>query len=183
MSAAEFTASLTANAATVHGPVTPADAALTVADIVLAIAGVANHAVAVASGDPVLVALGIEGALKAKGLAVLTPDDPAWHDELPAAAAGVTGAMAGVIATGSVGVACGPGMPRATSLVPPAHVCVVRMTDVVATLADALERALAVGLPSNLVWISGPSRTGDLQMTITMGVHGPKRVDVVVVDA
>jgi len=181
VSAERFAAALTTNAAVVHGPVAASDAALAVADVVLAIDGVANAPVAVASADPLLVEYGIEAALREKGVAVLGADDAAWRDELPRAAAGVTGAAAGVIATGSVGVVCGPGMPRATSLVPPAHVCVVRMTDVVETLADGLDRVLAAGLPSNLVWISGPSRTGDLQMTITMGVHGPKRVDIVLV--
>ncbi|HWS46659.1 MAG TPA: LUD domain-containing protein, partial [Acidimicrobiia bacterium] len=69
-------------------------------------------------------------------------------------------------------------------LVPPAHVCVVRTADVVDTLADALARlaATASDLPSALTFVGGPSRTGDLEMILTLGVHGPRTVDVVLVD-
>jgi L-lactate dehydrogenase complex protein LldG len=65
------------------------------------------------------------------------------------------------------------------SLVPPAHVCLLRAGDLVEDLAEALARLDS--LPSGLVWISGPSRSADLEMTLTLGVHGPASVDVVIV--
>src|SRR3954465_7277550 len=92
---------------------------------------------------------------------------------------GVAGAGAGVAASGSVGVACGPGAPRATSLVPPAHICILFSGTMVEDLAEALCRGTE--LPSNLVWVSGPSRSADLELVLTIGVHGPGSVDVIVV--
>jgi L-lactate dehydrogenase complex protein LldG len=53
-------------------------------------------------------------------------------------------------------------------------------------LAEALGRLLPVpgstALPSNLVWVSGPSRSADLELVLTIGVHGPASVDVIVVE-
>ncbi len=50
-----------------------------------------------------------------------------------------------------------------------------------ATFADAIARVAAGPLPSALTWIGGPSRTGDLEMIQTLGVHGPAAVEVVLV--
>jgi L-lactate dehydrogenase complex protein LldG len=175
-----FVTSMTANAGVVHGPFRAAEAADRIAAIACERAG--GRAIALATGDQLLATLDLPGALRGRGATVVVPTDPAWADALAGAGTGVTGAVAAVAETGSVAVACGPGSPRATSLVPAAHVCVVAVDDVVADLATALDRLAAVGLPSNLVWISGPSRTGDIEMTITMGVHGPVSVDVVLVD-
>ncbi|MGH9001503.1 MAG: LUD domain-containing protein, partial [Acidimicrobiia bacterium] len=66
------------------------------------------------------------------------------------------------------------------SLVPPAHICLVRASDVVEDLSEAL--GLLSSMPSAVAWISGPSRSADLEMTLTLGVHGPGSVDVVVID-
>ena len=93
--------------------------------------------------------------------------------------------MAAVAASGTVGIACGPVAPRATSLVPPAHICLVFRGTMVEDLAEALRRVRAdadADLPSGLVWVSGPSRSADLELVLTVGVHGPGSVDVIVVD-
>lgn len=96
----------------------------------------------------------------------------------------MTGAALGVAATGSLLLAAGPRSPRAVSLLPAVHVCLVCASDVVADLASAFASlpAGAAGPPSALTWIGGPSRTGDLEMRTTIGVHGPRVVDVVIVD-
>jgi L-lactate dehydrogenase complex protein LldG len=140
--------------------------------------------VAVSIADPLVARLDLAARLAAAGAEVLLPDDPTWQQALASAGAGVTGAIFGLAATGTVGVPCGPGSPRATSLVPPAHVCLVRTADVVEDLAEALARlsTLPSGLPSGLAWVSGPSRSADLELTLTLGVHGPASVDVVLVD-
>ena len=60
------------------------------------------------------------------------------------------------------------------------HVCVLRASDIVPAFADAVA-SFAGTLPSALTWIGGPSRTGDLEMITTLGVHGPTVVEVVIV--
>jgi L-lactate dehydrogenase complex protein LldG len=137
-------------------------------------------AVAVSTGDSVMKRFAVAERLAAEGLDVLTPDDVFWRERLAEAGVGVTGAVAGVAASGTVGIVCGPGAPRSTSLVPPAHICLVLQGTMVEDLAEAL-RPFDV-LPSGLVWVSGPSRSADLELVLTVGVHGPGRVDVIVVD-
>ena len=142
-------------------------------------------AVALSTGDPVIEKLGVEGKLTAAGLEVLTPDDVFWRERLAEAGVGVTGAIVAAAASGTVGIACGTRAPRATSLVPPAHICLVFL----GTMVDDLDEALrhwattdGADLPSGLVWVSGPSRSADLELVLTIGVHGPGSVDVIVVD-
>jgi L-lactate utilization protein LutC len=119
--------------------------------------------------------------LRDAAVEVLTPDDDSWATRLADAAVGITGARIAVADPAAFAVAAAPGSPRATSLVPHAHLCVLRVADIVPTLADAFARVVDA-LPSALTWISGPSRTGDLEMILTLGVHGPRTVDVVLVD-
>ncbi len=173
-----FAAALTANSAAAVGPL--AWEAAGQAALALALDRAAGAAVAVATGDPVLVRLGFVARLEEAGAKVLLPSDPAWADLLPSAGAGVTGAAFGVAATGTIAVPCGVASPRAVSLVPPAHICVVRASDVVEDLSEAL--GLLSSMPSAVAWISGPSRSADLEMTLTLGVHGPASVDIVLVD-
>ena len=166
-----------------HGPL-PVDEAL---DLLVALARerAGGAAVAVSTGDPVVHKLGVAERLTAAGVEVLTPDDVFWRERLAEAGVGVTGAVAAVAASGSVAVACGPGAPRATGLVPPAHICLVFQGTMVEDLGEGL-RTLGIAnpaqLPSNLVWVSGPSRSADLELVLTVGVHGPGSVDVIVVD-
>jgi L-lactate dehydrogenase complex protein LldG len=120
--------------------------------------------------------------LRDRGVELLAPDDRAWITRLPDAAVGITGSRLAVAEPAAIALAAAPGSPRGTSLLPPAHVCVVRVADVMPTLADAMAVIAAHELPSALTWIGGPSRTGDLEMITTLGVHGPRAVDVVLLD-
>ncbi|MEW6475905.1 MAG: LUD domain-containing protein [Actinomycetota bacterium] len=173
-----FAEVLRAVGGTPHGPL-PVDEALDLL-VELARQRAAGAAVALSTGDPVVEKLGVEGRLRAAGLDVLTPDDVFWRERLAEAGAGVTGAVAAVAASGTVGIACGPRAPRATSLVPPAHIGLVFRGSMVDDLGEALRRIQE--LPSGLVWVSGPSRSADLELVLTVGVHGPGAVDVIVVD-
>ena len=97
-------------------------------------------------------------------------------------AVGVTGALAGIAESGTLVVVSGPGRPRLASLLPPVHVAILRADRLYASLPDLL--AAHPRLPdegSNLVLITGPSRTADIEMTLTRGVHGPGEVHVVLV--
>ena len=98
-----------------------------------------------------------------------------------AAALGVTGCHAAIAETGSLVVLSGPGTPRAASLLPPVHLCLVRRADLFATMGEFFhERASDIAASSCCTFITGPSRTADIELTLTLGVHGPGRVMVVV---
>ena len=180
----KFSEILGAVGGTAHGPL-PVDEAL---DLLVRLCQerAAGAAVALSTGDPVIQQLGVEGRLGVAGVEVLTPDDVFWRERLAEAGVGVTGAVAAAAGSGTVGIACGPRAPRATSLVPPAHICLVLRGTMVEDLAEALSGctppAADTDLPSNLVWVSGPSRSADLELVLTVGVHGPGSVDVIVVD-
>ena len=140
---------------------------------------VADHGVARAVLSAETEARACRGALTALGVAV---DD---HDAAATAAAadlGVTSAVAAVAATGSVVVSSGAARGRTASLLPRVHLCVVPAERLVATPADVL-RGGSDPPPSNLVFITGPSRTGDIEQVMTLGVHGPTAVHVIVTGA
>ena len=98
---------------------------------------------------------------------------------------GITGADYAVAETGSVVVLPRKGLSRLVSLVPPVHVAVVRIGDVVETLDDVfLFRRLEYHrnggeMGSYLNFITGPSRTADIEMKLVVGVHGPREVHLV----
>lgn len=104
------------------------------------------------------------------------------YRRLDAAVVGVTGAHASLADTGSVVLVHGEGRPRLVSLLPPVHVAVVAIDRMHATLG-----ALVANEPTlfqqgtNVVVVTGPSRTADIEMTLTRGVHGPRIVHVVFV--
>jgi L-lactate dehydrogenase complex protein LldG len=96
--------------------------------------------------------------------------------------AGVTAAAAGIADTGTLLLRPGADEPRTLSLVPPVHVAVLHASTLYASLTAAL-RALApqADMPANLLLVSGPSKTADIQQTLAYGAHGPKALVVVVV--
>jgi L-lactate dehydrogenase complex protein LldG len=98
-----------------------------------------------------------------------------------AADVGLTGCAAAVAETGSLVMLEGPGRPRAASLLPPVHVAIVRADELYATMADYFRAgASAMAASSSCTFITGPSRTADIELTLTLGIHGPGRVVVVI---
>ena len=166
-------ATLRDNTCTVSGPMSVDEARAAIVD------RIAGHAL-VACNDDVPIP-GLAEAVARLGIAVLDPRDPQWATRLADADAGITGARLAVAEPAAIALTAAPGSPRGTSLVPPEHICVVRVADVIPTLADAMQTIAAGDLPSALTWIGGPSRTGDLEMITTLGVHGPRVVEVVLV--
>ncbi len=96
---------------------------------------------------------------------------------------GLSTAQWGVAETGSL-VLLGPAeRHRLVSLVPPTHVAVLESERILPTLGDALAAARGEGIPPHLITlITGPSRSGDIELKIVIGVHGPKALHVILID-
>ena len=93
---------------------------------------------------------------------------------------GVTRAVCGLADTGSVLIVDGEGNPLWASLLPEIHIAVLRASQILPSLADALTLS-SVRETRSAVVITGPSRTGDIEMSHTIGVHGPGEVHVFLV--
>lgn len=96
---------------------------------------------------------------------------------------GVTGTYCAVAENGTLMLLSGEGTHATTSLLPETHVAVVPASRVVRAMEDGwdLLRREHGRLPRQVNFVSGPSRTADIEMTLVMGVHGPFRVHVIVV--
>jgi len=97
--------------------------------------------------------------------------------------AGFTSTVAGIAETGGLLLMPGPEEPRLLSLVPPVHLALLRASTIQDSFWSAV-KALGWGrnLPANALLISGPSKTADIEQTLAYGVHGPKRLIVILVD-
>jgi len=91
---------------------------------------------------------------------------------------GITGAFCAIAETGTLMMLSGPETPATTSLLPETHVAILDPARIVATMEDAWEllRKEHKHPPRAVNFISGPSRTADIEQTVTLGAHGPYRV-------
>jgi L-lactate dehydrogenase complex protein LldG len=91
---------------------------------------------------------------------------------------GVTGCFCAIAETGTLLLLSGAPTPASVSLLPETHIALVDARRIVGTMEEAfaLLRAEHGSLPRALNFISGPSRTGDIEQTIVLGAHGPRRV-------
>jgi len=111
-----------------------------------------------------------EFALGRSGISVSHAPDPSLR-------VGVTKAICGLADTGSILIADGEGNPLQASLLPKVHIAVLCMSDILPSLSNALTLPI-VRASRSAVFITGPSRTGDIEMSHTIGVHGPSEVHV-----
>jgi L-lactate dehydrogenase complex protein LldF len=101
------------------------------------------------------------------------------HEPDPTMRAGITGAQGAAAETASLLVASGAGRPLSASLLPEIHIVLLPVRGIDLTLAETMaSKASEIRRAASAVWISGPSRTADIEMTLTIGVHGPKEVHV-----
>jgi L-lactate dehydrogenase complex protein LldG len=96
---------------------------------------------------------------------------------------GITGVFLGIAETGTLMLLSGPQTPATVSLLPETHVAVVEAGRIVATMEQAWDRLRVErgALPRAVNFISGPSRTADIEQTVTLGAHGPYRVLIIIV--
>lgn len=96
---------------------------------------------------------------------------------------GITGCFAAIAETGTLALLSGPESPASMALLPETHIAIVMKSRIVRHMEDvfALLRHERGAPPRALNFISGPSRTGDIEQTIVLGAHGPYRVHLVIV--
>lgn len=140
----------------------------------------ARKSATLAHGTGAWFAKDLPGICKKPGMPALTvysEDVDTFKDGLFGVEASITTARAGIAETGALLLTPDAGEPRLLSLVPPVHFVVLRARDIAASFAGAIrELKLAEAMPANLVLISGPSKTADIELTLTFGVHGPKEL-------
>ena len=92
--------------------------------------------------------------------------------------AGLSSAEAALAETGTIVVSSGPGQSRLATLLPPVHIALVPTSRLTADLFTWTAGRRG-SLPANVTLISGPSKTADIEQTMAIGVHGPKRLIVI----
>ena len=176
-------------------------------DYVVALARSLGATDAARSAQAVFDALPVDAALAGAGVRcwpavyppVNTPANPdnvasdnaardAVRRRMAASGLGITGADYAIAETGSVIVLPRRGLSRLVSVVPPVHLAIARPSDIIGTLDDLfilrrLEYHTNGGdMGSYLNFITGPSRTADIEQTIVVGVHGPRAVHLVLLE-
>lgn len=97
---------------------------------------------------------------------------------------GITSCFCAIAETGTLMLCGSPDSPATISLLPETHIAIVPASRIVAGMEEgfALARAELGQLPRAINFISGPSRTGDIEQTIVLGAHGPYRVHLIIVE-
>ncbi len=116
------------------------------------------------------------------------PEEPTLHIERRAALDGdkttVSLAFAGIAETGTLVLLSGPHSPTTLNFLPDTHIVVLRADRIVGAYEDAwdLLRARGQRMPRTVNFITGPSRSADIEQTVQMGAHGPLRLHIVLVE-
>jgi L-lactate dehydrogenase complex protein LldG len=102
----------------------------------------------------------------------------AGHDKV-----GVTGVYCGIAETGTLMLLSGEHTHPVTSLLPDTHIAIVPAARIMRSMEDGwdLLRREQGSLPRQVAFVSGPSRTADIEMTLVLGIHGPYRVHIILV--
>jgi L-lactate dehydrogenase complex protein LldG len=170
---ADLVGSFVRNARTALATVHPIHGSTVPAELVSQLIERHHVSRAVVSAQPGPAAVG--ELLRAYGVVV----EPLSLAASAAADLGVTCAVAAIATTGTIVEASAAGGGRSASLLPPVHLCVLAASRVIPSSAE-LFRSWRAAPPagSNVVLITGPSRSADIEQTMAMGVHGPIAVEI-----
>jgi L-lactate dehydrogenase complex protein LldG len=146
-----------------------------------------------------LTQLEIDATLEQNGIEIHVPPVPnttaspedrqAMRQHVAQADLGISGVTYAIAETGTLALAAHAGQMRGISLLPPVHIAIIRADQLVATMADCLLRLQATdsdlqhNLTSCISFITGPSRTGDIELNLTVGVHGPGELHLIILDS
>jgi L-lactate utilization protein LutC len=146
---------------------------------ILALLNAAGARRVVLDRSTVLDSLNLAEALRSAGMEAAAGTD---RDTYFQADVGVTGVDYLIAETGSLALFTRPDQPRSASLLPPVHVAVARRDQLLPDLFDQFNVQGASAMPACVTLITGPSKTGDIELKLVTGVHGPGEVHVVVMD-
>lgn len=142
----------------------------------------------------------LNGLLYGPGTALAEVLEQGWESDLPPLVpyneeveqiksklfgidAGITSTKGGIAETGALILWPDTKEPRLLSLVPTVHITVLKADTIYNTFSEAMTgERWQKGMPTNVLLISGPSKTADIQLVLTFGVHGPKELIVLIVD-
>jgi L-lactate utilization protein LutC len=141
---------------------------------------------------PFIDTLDLAGRLRQAGVEVIVPEESNPRDcreSFFAADIGITGVDHLIAETGSVALLARPAEPRSFSLLPPVHIAIAHHSQILPDLFDLFARLSAnkgdqtgrPKMPSCLSVITGPSKTGDIELRLVTGVHGPGEIHVILV--
>jgi len=128
--------------------------------------------------------LEVEAALTriTEGKRIASSDAPPSTRDLFNVEVGITRAQAAIAETGTLVLDSAVEQNRLISLVPPVHIAILDASHIYATLGETLAMLHNDNKPSPAItFITGPSRTADLELTLTVGVHGPQELHVIIV--
>lgn len=133
--------------------------------------------------DPLLDGFGLDEALAQAGWRVVTfaegGDGRAFVEQVERAAAGIVAADAGIAETGTIVLLSGLTRGRTVSLLPPLLIALLRKEQIVFDSARIFRRLTQGPMPSQVIFKSGPSRSSDIENDLTIGVHGPGHLHVI----
>lgn len=99
---------------------------------------------------------------------------------------GLTPVFTAIAETGTLCLVSGPETPSTLNFLPETHIALVRRKEIVGTMEESWAQIRAKfgkgAMPRTVNFVSGPSRTGDIEQTLIMGAHGPRRLHILIVD-
>ena len=147
----------------------------------------------VALSDSTLIAeMNLQGQLGAQGISIFQPDaGSSDHEQIVARLAncgvGLTAADYAIAETGTIVLSSDEQNALLVSLLPAVHIALVRSSQIAASLDEVIskigkERIGRLDPSRSVTLITGPSRTSDVELVLSIGVHGPKELHVIIID-